>query len=138
MSFTVEKAERLLPNLEKLMRKAQKLSERIAWILEVHEPMLEISSSEGFHYFVTAEVGVNKEFHRLYFQFYKALEELQSLGVVVRDLEDGSVDFPFKLSNREAFLSWQLGEDKIRFYRDVEDEFEGRRPLINLDEFLKK
>jgi len=135
--FTIDQAEKCLPKVERLVKKAQRLRDKIAWLLETNDVVLEVSSDQGFHYFVTEEVKVNKEFHRVYFQFYKAIEDLQTLGVIIKDIDDGLVDFPFKINNKEAFLCWQLGEDRIRFWHDVESGYEGRKPIVDLDEMLQ-
>ena len=138
MYFTIEQAEKCLPTVEKLMKKAQRLRDRIAWLLETNDVILEISSDEGFHYFMTEEVKANKEFHRLYYQFYRVIEKLNGLGAVVKDIDEGLVDFPFKLNEKDVFLCWQLGEDKIRFWHDPESGVEGRRPIVDVDELIQR
>jgi hypothetical protein len=138
MFFTIEQAEKMLPVVERLLKKAQRLRDKIAWILETNDVVLEISSDEGFHYFMTEQVRVNKQFHKLYFQFYKSIEELNALGVIVKDIDEGLVDFPFRLNGQEAFLCWQLGEDKIRYWHDLESGFEGRRLIVDMDELFQE
>jgi len=136
--FTIEQAETCLPKVERLVKKAQRLRDKLAWLMETNEVVLEVSSDRGFHYFVTEEVKVNKEFHRLYYQFYAVIEKLNELGIIVKDIDDGIVDFPFKLNGQDAFLCWQLGEDKIRFWHDAEGGFEGRKPVVDVDEFIQE
>ena len=128
MYFTIEQAEKCLPVVERLLRKAQKLRDRIAWILETNDVVLEVSSDDGFHYFMTEQVKANKEFHRMYYQFYKVVEDLSSMGVIVKDIDDGLVDFPFKTN----------GEDKIRYWHDCESGFEGRKPIVDVDELFQE
>ena len=57
------------------------------------------------------------------------LEELERLGVQVKDLERGLVDFPCVHRGRELLLCWQLGEDEVGYWHGLEDGFAGRRPL---------
>ncbi len=137
MYFTIEQAEKCLPAIRRLLKKAQRLRDRIAWLLETHDVVLEISSDEGFHYFMTEQVRANKEFHRLYHQFYKVVEELNEMGVIVKDIDEGLVDFPFKVNGQDAFLCWRLGEDKIRYWHDAETGVEGRKPILDVDELLQ-
>ncbi len=136
--FTIEQAEKCLPQVERLLIKAQKLRDRISWILETNDVVLEVSNDEGFHFFMTEQVKANKEFHRLYYQFYRAVDELTSMGVIVKDIDDGLIDFPFLLNGHDAFLCWQLGEDKIRYWHDCESGFEGRRPIVDVDELFQE
>jgi hypothetical protein len=57
------------------------------------------------------------------------VEELQSLGVVVKDLDQGLVDFPAQLGDEEVLLCWRLGEDEVAFWHTLEEGFAGRKPL---------
>ena len=133
--FTIEEADNSLPVVEKLLKKAMRLRERIAWLLETNDIVLEVSSDEGFHYFVTEQIKANRQFHKLYYQFYGVIEELNALGVIVKDIDDGIVDFPFKVNGEDAFLCWQLGEEKIRYWSD--GELEGRRLIVDVDELFQ-
>ena len=132
--FTIETAEKCLPKIESLLKKAQRLRDRIAWILETNDPVLEVSSDDGFHYFMTEQVKANKEFHKLYYQFYRVIEELGAMGVIVKDLDEGLVDFPFVFKGQDAFFCWKLGEEKIRYWRDCESE--GKRLIVDVDEMF--
>ena len=58
-----------------------------------------------------------------------ALVELQSMEVVLRDLDRGLVDFPSVRDGQEIFLCWEEGEDEIGFWHDLEAGYGGRRPL---------
>ena len=59
----------------------------------------------------------------------KAVEELERLGVLVKDLDRGLVDFPALRDGEEVLLCWQVGEDEVAFWHGVEEGFAGRKPL---------
>jgi hypothetical protein len=59
----------------------------------------------------------------------RALEQIQSLGVVVKDLDSGLVDFPSTRDGEDVLLCWQLGEDEVAFWHRYEDGYAGRRPI---------
>ena len=59
----------------------------------------------------------------------RALEQVQSLGVIVKDLDSGLVDFPSVREGEEVLLCWQLGEDAVAFWHGYEDGYAGRRPI---------
>ena len=136
--FTIEEAEGCLGVVGQKVRKVQRLREKISWLLESNEAVVEVNEDDGFHYFMTEQVRVNKEFHRLYFQFYRALEEIGIMGVIVKDIDGGLVDFPFRVNGKEAYLCWQLGEDRIKYWHDVDSGVDGRKPIVDLDDFLAK
>ena len=58
-----------------------------------------------------------------------AVDELQGLGVLVKDLDRGLVDFPCVHRGRELLLCWELGEDEVAYWHGLEEGFAGRRPL---------
>jgi hypothetical protein len=58
-----------------------------------------------------------------------AVEELQKLGVLVKDLDRGLVDFPALRGREEVLLCWQVGEDEVAFWHGLEEGFAGRKPL---------
>ena len=57
------------------------------------------------------------------------VDELHELGVQVKDLDSGLVDFPALRDGEPVLLCWRLGEDEVAFWHGLEDGFAGRRPL---------
>ena len=57
------------------------------------------------------------------------LEELERLGVQVKDLDRGLVDFPCLHRGRVVLLCWELGEDEVAFWHSSDEGFAGRKPL---------
>jgi hypothetical protein len=58
-----------------------------------------------------------------------AVDDIVELGVQVKDLDEGLVDFPALSRGETVLLCWQLGEEEIGFWHPVEEGFAGRRPL---------
>ena len=58
-----------------------------------------------------------------------AVEELQALGVLVKDLDRGLVDFPARRDGEEVLLCWQVGEGEVAYWHGLEEGFAGRKPL---------
>jgi hypothetical protein len=59
----------------------------------------------------------------------RAVERLDALGVLVKDLDRGLLDFPSLRDGEEVLLCWQVGEDEIAFWHGVDEGFAGRKPL---------
>ena len=59
----------------------------------------------------------------------RALEQVQALGVIVKDLDSGLVDFPSVRDGEDVLLCWQLGEDEVGFWHGYDDGYAGRRPI---------
>jgi hypothetical protein len=58
-----------------------------------------------------------------------AIEQIQSIGCQLKDLDTGLVDFPTLYRDREVYLCWKLGEPSIGFWHHVEDGYGGRQPI---------
>lgn len=56
-------------------------------------------------------------------------EELESLGVILRQSETGEIEFPTLVEESEAFLSWRLGEDTISYWRFADSPTSTRRVI---------
>ncbi len=52
----------------------------------------------------------------------EALAELAGLAVVLLDPAVGRVGFPTVVNNRQAFFSWQLGEEALNHWHFLEDD----------------
>src|SRR5262245_1562559 len=57
------------------------------------------------------------------------LKELADLGVEVKDLERGLVDFPAERGGRPIYLCWELGETLVTHWRGVDEPYDKRRPV---------
>lgn len=58
------------------------------------------------------------------------INHLTTLGIEIKSLDHGLIDFPSLYEGRVVFLCWRLGEGPvIRFWHDIDAGFAGRRPL---------
>ena len=54
---------------------------------------------------------------------------IHELGALVKDLDQGLVDFPARRGEEDVLLCWRLGEEEIGFWHGFEEGFSGRKPL---------
>ena len=59
----------------------------------------------------------------------QCVERLEGLGVLVKDLDRGLIDFPALRRREEVLLCWQVGEDEVAYWHGLEEGFAGRKPL---------
>lgn len=57
------------------------------------------------------------------------LAEIDAIGVQVKDLEIGLLDFPCLHNGELVLLCWKMGEPTITHYHSPEEGFAGRRPI---------
>ena len=59
----------------------------------------------------------------------RCVARIHELGALVKDLDQGLVDFPARRGDEDVLLCWRLGEEEIGFWHGLEEGFSGRRPL---------
>jgi hypothetical protein len=57
---------------------------------------------------------------------------IDELGVTLREIETGLIDFPALASGRQIWLCWRLGEGDVAFWHELGDGFGGRQALVDL------
>jgi hypothetical protein len=63
----------------------------------------------------------------------QAVEQIQAQGVLIKDLDQGLLDFPSLRDGEEVLLCWQLGEERVAFWHGTEEGFAGRKPLSDFE-----
>lgn len=65
-------------------------------------------------------------------QMAAGVARIDALGLTLRDIEHGLVDFPALVAGRQVWLCWQRGETSIDWWHGLDTGFSGRRPLAEL------
>jgi hypothetical protein len=65
-------------------------------------------------------------------QMQAGVARIDELGITLREIETGLIDFPALASGRQIWLCWRLGEDDVDWWHGVEEGFAGRRRLADL------
>lgn len=65
-------------------------------------------------------------------QMAAGVSRIDALGLTLRDIERGLVDFPALVEGRQVWLCWQRGETAIGWWHGLDTGFSGRRPLAEL------
>ena len=65
-------------------------------------------------------------------QMAAGVARIDQLGLSLRDIESGLVDFPALVAGRQVWLCWRRGEPQIGWWHDLDTGFSGRRPLSEL------
>ena len=66
---------------------------------------------------------------RLAAEITDAVERVNALGCLVKDVEMGLVDFYALVEGEPAFLCWQFGEPAISHWHPVDEGFAARKPI---------
>ena len=120
--FTVEEANALLGRIEPVLRSLREARDRLT-DAEAHEALAGAAPTNG-----GGDPG--RDVGEAFLEVRRMLLALQELGIVVRDIERGLIDFPAIHEGREVYLCWQLDEPpRIAFWHDLEAGYDGRHPL---------
>jgi hypothetical protein len=65
-------------------------------------------------------------------QMQAGVARIDELGITLREIETGLVDFPALVSGRQVWLCWRLGEGDVEWWHELSDGFGARKPLIEL------
>jgi hypothetical protein len=129
-TFTLQEARTLLPVLRSLLERAI-ASKQAAEEAEQGITALSrrIQLSGGMLVDVRQAARQRAQHHHAVQQANDALQEIDSTGVQVKDLDIGLLDFPFQLEQEIVLLCWKLGEGDIGFWHSTEDGFRSRQAL---------
>jgi hypothetical protein len=65
-------------------------------------------------------------------QMQAGVVRIDGLGITLRDIETGLIDFPALVSGRQVCLCWRLGEDSVEWWHELTTGFSGRQSLSEL------
>ena len=119
--FTIEQANLLLSSLKPLLRELRDAKDLLTDD-EAHELLSDSAPTNGGG-------PAGRQVGEAFLEVRKLLLAVQEAGIVVRDIDRGLIDFPAVIEGREVYLCWELGEDEVNFWHDLETGYRGRQPL---------
>ena len=124
--FSLAEAEALLPTLRSLLGEMG-----AAWdhVRDLNPEVQKARDASAFDGFSKAGVEYVESVSHLMF----LIHQIKELGVLLKDAEKGLCDFPYMRLGKVVYLCWQLGEDRIEYWHDIESGFAGREPLDETD-----
>lgn len=112
----------MLPEVKERMARVQSARKELMRMRPDLWPMLQKAAMNGG----------NREASEA-FQHFQELERnvkaILALGVIVKDVDSGLVDFTGMRSGREIYLCWRYGEEEIAYWHDLHTGLAGRQPL---------
>ena len=128
--FTLEEAQRLLPEVEVRLRRAldgrRRLAEAEHELGGLHRKVM-MSGGTRLDPVQTIELRRRRDSGALAIK--ESCDEIQEMGVQVKDLDIGLIDFPAICCGEEVLLCWRLGEPEIAWWHGLEEGFRGRKPI---------
>jgi hypothetical protein len=129
-TFTLEEANALLPVVESLLERAisaKEEAERLEGELQLLRQRIFLSGG------MTVDIGGvarnRTEAEAQVQQAKEVLGEIDAIGIQIKDLDTGLLDFPCRVDGELVLLCWRRGESRIEFWHTLEAGFRGRQPL---------
>ena len=128
--FSITDANKILPTVIKKFNYSKMLKNEIIKIeQQIGSDFTSKTSMEDY-------TILKQKLNRKVTEFYQSIEDLESLGVVLKGLEQGLLDFPAKRFDEEIWLCWKEGETQIKFWHEKDSGFMGRKPISVSNESL--
>ncbi len=129
-TFSLEEAQTLVPVLESLMKNAIEAKNTAETIAQELQQLSQRIFMNGGTLVRIAEVAKRRAQHDKAVQQVKdTLAEIDSIGVQVKDLDTGLLDFPCRLGDDIVLLCWKMGETEIQHWHTMESGFSSRQSV---------
>jgi hypothetical protein len=126
--FTLQQAEKLLPEVEAAIRRALELKAGYDGVESERRRIAQrVTMLGGAHMDRALALEQKTRAEEAARALEQALEYIHSFGCLVKDLDTGLIDFPTLFRGQEVYLCWKLGEPGIGFWHGVSEGFRGRK-----------
>jgi len=119
--YTVEEARALLPKIREWLTETRELRQRLKQIDDRIAQMIAGGTDAGGE-------SVNAQI-KLLAEFQNVVQEFSRREIQIKDIERGLIDFPAIIAGREVFLCWELDDEDIEFWHELDAGYAGRERL---------
>ncbi len=129
--FSINEAREELPIIQEILETLQEHVQKIKMLSSVHIDLNDVEADE----YTTLNTQFAKDYHHVSYQLYTEVEKLLTIGCVLKDIEEGLIDFYAEHEGRDIFLCYKLGEDTITHWHELDTGYSARRPVEELDRY---
>ena len=121
--FTVDKANTILAKVKKRFDEILCCKNNV---MDIQEELQNLSDSNcSFEKFIKKKQELNHAVTAL----YNMIQELEDMGIMIKSVDEGLLDFPSIRYDEEIWLCWKFGENQVKFWHRKEEGFMGRKPI---------
>ncbi|MBM3329959.1 MAG: DUF2203 family protein [Calditrichaeota bacterium] len=125
--FSLEDANALIPQMAAWIGDIRRLRDALIEIVESKVPLSRGNGHAVSNVEKTTEdmriVSENSDLIR------HTIKQIAATGAVLKDIDEGLVDFLHEREGRLVFLCWKLGETEIGHYHETDTGYSGRKPV---------
>ncbi len=123
--YTVAEANAILPQVRRLVQSILTARAHVIHLQPELWPAVQAAVFNGGSKAVS-------EASRYIVIIQEALRVLQSLNILVKDINTGLIDFPAERDGQLVLLCWQYDEPSVQFWHDPDTGFAGRKRIDEL------
>jgi len=128
--FTLADARAALPSVARAIRDAVQAKARYSEAETAIQNLTQrILSMGGLNVDTATAEAWKSQFDSNAQTLKTAVERIEEMGVLIKDLDVGLVDFPTLFRGEEVYLCWRMDEADIDHWHGVNEGFAGRRPI---------
>jgi hypothetical protein len=128
--FTLDEAQSMLPLVESLLNRAIESKQAAEGIDNELTALARRIHMAGGMTVNVGKVGAQRaELEKHIQRARETVQEIDEIGVQVKDLESGLLDFPCRMDDEVVLLCWKSGEPAIEHWHTVEAGYKGRQPI---------
>lgn len=119
--YTIEEANALLPELREILEELRTVRQQLSESWRQAAPVLRAAPRNG-----GGSAAANYLSDLSYLSEH--IRWFTERGIMLKDIERGLVDFPAIRDGEEVLLCWELSEERVEYYHDLESGYQGRKP----------
>ena len=127
--YSIETANHLLPWLEQQFKNLRMVNEDLANHKKTLADFLRNRGNNGHSSSEEVILSTREVVDRLTANMQEVLKGIDDLGILVRNIEMGLVDFPAERDGRLIYLCWISGESTVAFWHETNVGFTDRQSL---------
>jgi len=129
--FTLDQANALLPFLTDTLEEIRKTKKEIVELVQhIEKENLDFESIFSNKELSPQEKVIRQKFEDLGDRVNEQVQFILEKGPILKDIEQGLIDFFAKIDGEDVFLCWKFGEPEIQYWHGIHDGFSGRKSLF--------
>jgi hypothetical protein len=137
--YDIDRANARLPELRETLLNLQAMREEVISLRDRIVALNARALAGGVSAMVSRSLEVHEETQRLKMRMQGLVDQMQAAvvqidgwGIQLRDIQTGLVDFPALVSGRPVWLCWRLSEERVEWWHEVTEGFDGRQRIEDL------
>lgn len=127
--FTLAEARAMLPRVDALLAEVQEVRAAVAEQQALIQAVRRAGRTDGSS--LQSETrALELRLRELGTTLRRAVEAITELGVEIKDLDRGLVDWVAEREGRRVYICWQRGEPAIEWWHEIDAGFAGRQAIV--------